>query len=101
MIAYSAQGVVFDVQVDWTQAEGADMFYTADNDQVYGLNGASSLGSYTPQDFLEQLKDFYQSENEFDSLEVLSDLHGSLRMVCPVRRLISRAIGIPFSIVQR
>ncbi len=75
MIAYSAQGVVFDVQVDWTQAEGADMFYTADNDQVYGLNGASSLGSYTPQDFLEQLKDFYQSENEFDSLDVLSDLH--------------------------
>lgn len=72
---YSAQGVSFDVPADWTQAEGSDLFYTPDQEEVYGLNGASPLGSYTPQEFYESLVEHYQSSGQFDSLEAPEELY--------------------------
>lgn len=74
-VSYSTQGVSFDVPADWTQAEGTDLFYTADQTQVYGLNGASPLGSYTPQEFLASLSEYYQTSGQFDSLEAPEDLY--------------------------
>ncbi len=67
---HAAQGVVFEVPADWTQAEGSDLFYTEDSRQVYGLNGASPLGSYTPQAFFEELTVYYQTGGEFDRLDL-------------------------------
>lgn len=64
--SYSSQGVAFDIPAEWTQAEGTDMFYTEDRKEVYGLNGVSPLGSYTPQEFLEDLMALYQGQ--FDTL---------------------------------
>lgn len=49
-IIHSTQGVAFEVSADWTQADGTDLFYIPSGKQVYGLNGVSALGSYTPQE---------------------------------------------------
>ncbi|MCI8809062.1 MAG: hypothetical protein HFF84_02850 [Oscillibacter sp.] len=51
------------------------MFYTADQQEVYGLNGVSILGSYTPQEFYEELSSNYQSSGQFDSLEAPEELY--------------------------
>ena len=67
---YSTQGISFDVPTGWTQAEGMDMFYSPDQRKVCGLNGVSLLGSYTPQEFYEELCSYYQSSGQFDSLDV-------------------------------
>lgn len=74
-VAYSTQGVSFNVPADWTQAEGTDLFYTADGQQVYGLNGVSPLGSYEPQAFLKLLTDNYESTGQFDQLETPDELY--------------------------
>ena len=74
-VTYSTQGVSFEVPADWTQAEGTDLFYTADEKQVYGLNGVSALGSYTPQEFFELITEYYESSGQFDSLEVPDELY--------------------------
>ena len=68
-IAHPAQGVVFHVPEDWTQIEGTDLFYTENQKQVYGLNGVSALGSYTAQEFFEDLVGYYRTSNQFDSLD--------------------------------
>nr|WP_325186339.1 hypothetical protein [uncultured Oscillibacter sp.] len=72
--AYSTQGVTFQVPADWTQAEGTDLFYAAGRREVYGLNGASPLGSYTPQEFYEALTGHYKDGNQFSSLETSETL---------------------------
>jgi len=74
-IVYSTQGISFDVPEDWTRAEGTDVFYTADQQEVYGLNGVSILGSYTPQEFYEELTGYYESSGQFDSLEDPGELY--------------------------
>ena len=74
-VTYSTQGVSFEVPADWTQAEGTDLFYTADGQQVYGLNGVSALGSYTPQEFFELITEYYGSSGQFDSLESPDELY--------------------------
>ena len=68
-VTHTAQGVLFQVPADWTQAEGTDLFYTGDESQVYGLNGVSPLGSDTPQAFFEGLSSYYQTSGEFDRLD--------------------------------
>ena len=70
-IPYSTQGVSFDIPANWTQAEGTDMFYTEKN-EVYGLNGVSSLGSYEPQAFYEELSKAY--EGQFDTFSAPEEL---------------------------
>ena len=74
-VSYSTQGVRFEVPTDWTRAEGTDLFYTADGQQVYGLNGVSALGSSTPQEFFELITEYYESSVQFDSLEVPDELY--------------------------
>lgn len=73
-IAYVTQGVSFHVPTDWTQAEGTDLFYTTDQNQVYGLNGASALGAYSAQDFYEDLVDYYETSGQFDRLDAPESL---------------------------
>ncbi|MCI9331094.1 MAG: hypothetical protein HFG05_02825 [Oscillibacter sp.] len=67
--AYSTQGVAFAVPADWTRAEGTDLFYATGRQEVYGLNGASPLGSYSPQGFYEALVGHYEDTNQFSSLQ--------------------------------
>ena len=66
---HSTQGVAFEVPADWTQAEGTDLFYASGRREVYGLNGVSPLGSYTPQAFYEALVGHYEDTNQFSSLQ--------------------------------
>lgn len=72
-ITYSTQGVSFHVPASWIQAEGTDMFYTASQEQAYGLNGVSPLGSYEPQAFFEELVEYYSGQ--FDTLEAPDELY--------------------------
>lgn len=65
---HSVQGVAFQVPTNWTQAEGLDLFYAAGRREVYGLNGVSPLGAYTPQEFYEALVSHYEDTNQFSSL---------------------------------
>lgn len=71
---HSTQGVAFQVPADWTQAEGTDLFYATARREVYGLNGASPLGSYTPQEFFQALVEHYQAGGQFTGLEVTETL---------------------------
>ena len=73
-VTHSTQGVAFEVSAEWTQAEGTDLFYTANGKQVYGLNGVSALGSYTPQEFYEDLINYYQTSNQFTDLDAPKEL---------------------------
>ena len=66
---YSTQGVAFQVPADWTRAEGTDLFYATGRREVYGLNGVSPLGSYTPQEFYEALVSHYEDTNQFSDLQ--------------------------------
>ena len=74
-VTHSTHGVRFEVPADWTQSEGTDLFYTADKKQVYGLNGVSALGSYTPQEFFQLITEYYKSSGQFDSLEAPDELY--------------------------
>ena len=74
-ILYSTQGVSFKIPADWTQAEGTDLFYTADQQMVYGLNGVSALGPYTPREFFASLVEHYESSGQFDSLNAPDELY--------------------------
>ena len=73
-ITHSTQGVAFEVSSDWTQAEGTDLFYIASGKQVYGLNGVSALGSYTPQEVYEELVNYYRTTNQFTDLDAPEEL---------------------------
>ena len=73
-MAYSTQGVTFEISADWQQIEGTELFRTADQKQAYGLNGASALGSYEPQEFYEALVKHYQTSGQFDSLDAPEEL---------------------------
>ena len=89
-VLHSVQGVSFEVSADWSQASGTDLFYTADRKQVYGLNGVSALGSYTPQTFFEELVSYYQTGNQFTSLdapETLTPWQFSDGVVCQAASL--------------
>ena len=71
---YSTQRVTFEISADWIQAEGSELFYADGGKQVYGLNGVSALGSYAPQEFLEELVDHYRTTNQFTDLEAPGEL---------------------------
>lgn len=89
-VTHSTQGVAFEVSAEWTQAEGTDLFYTANGKQVYGLNGVSALGSYTPQEFYEDLINYYQTSNQFtdlDAPEELTPWQSSDGVACQVAHL--------------
>lgn len=89
-IIHSTQGVAFEVSADWTQADGTDLFYIPSGKQVYGLNGISALGSYTPQEFYEELVDRYQITNQFtglDAPEELTPWQSSDGVACQVAHL--------------
>ena len=73
-MAYSTQGVTFEISADWQQIEGTELFRTADQKQAYGLNGASALGSYAPQEFFKDLVKHYQTSGQFDSLDAPGEL---------------------------
>lgn len=73
-VTHSTQGVAFEVPADWTQAEGTDLFYAAGRPEVYGLNGVSPLGSYTPQEFYEALVSHYEDTNQFSSLQAAESM---------------------------
>ena len=68
-ITCSTQGVSFQVPADWTRAEGTDLFFATGRPEVYGLNGVSPLGSYTPQEFYEALVSHYEDTNQFSDLQ--------------------------------
>ena len=90
MVIHSTQGVAFEVSAEWTQADGSDLFYTANGSQVYGLNGVSALGSYTPQAFYEELVNYYQTSNQFTSLdapETLDSWQSSDGVECQIANL--------------
>ena len=91
-VSCQAEGVLFDVMSDWTQAEGTYMFFTADRNQVYGLNGVSPLGSYTPQEFFEEMAVYYQGEGEQELLEQsgLNAWISSDGVACQVGKLTGR-----------
>lgn len=72
LTAHTAQGVVFSVSKDWTQAEGTDLFYTQNGREVYGLNGVSPLGSSAPEEFFEDLAEYY--EGQFDTVSAPEEL---------------------------
>ena len=89
-IIHSTQGVAFEVSANWTQADGMDLFYTADQKQVYGLNGVSALGAYTPQELYEELVDYYRTTNQFtdlDAPEELTPWQSSDGVACQVAHL--------------
>lgn len=73
-MAYSTQGVTFEISADWQQIEGTELFRTTDQKQAYGLNGASALGSYAPQEFFEELVKHYQTSGQFDRLDAPEEL---------------------------
>lgn len=73
-MAYSTHGVTFEISADWQQIEGTELFHTTDQRQAYGLNGASALGSYAPQEFFEELVKHYQAGGQFDSLDAPEEL---------------------------
>ena len=73
-IVHSTQGVAFEVSADWTQAEETDLFYIASGKQVYGLNGVSALGSYTPQEVYEELVNYYRTTDQFTDLDAPEEL---------------------------
>ena len=73
-IIHSTQGVAFEVSVDWTQAEGTNLFYTASGEEVYGLNGVSALGSYTPQEVYAELVNYYRTTDQFTDLDAPEEL---------------------------
>lgn len=74
-VSYSTEGITFEVSADWQQIEGTELFRTADQKQAYGLNGASALGSYDPQEFFAELVKHYQTSGQFDSLDAPEGLH--------------------------
>ena len=89
-IIHSTQGVAFEVSADWTQADGTDLFYIASGKQVYGLNGVSALGAYTPQELYEELVDYYRTTNQFtdlDAPEELTPWQSSDGVACQVAHL--------------
>ena len=89
-IIHSTQGVSFEVSADWTQADGTDLFYIASGKQVYGLNGVSALGAYTPQELYEELVDYYRTTNQFtdlDAPEELTPWQSSDGVACQVAHL--------------
>ncbi len=58
----TVEDVTFSVAEDWEHMpmdgyEGT--FMTPEQDAAYQLQGVSSLGSYTPEEFYQELKDFY------------------------------------------
>ena len=73
-VTHSTQGVAFEVSADWTQADGTDLFYIASGKQVYGLNGVSALGSYTPQEVYEELVNYYRTTDQFTDLDAPEEL---------------------------
>ena len=71
-VTHSTLGVAFEISPDWMQAEGTDLFYT-DQNEVYGLNGVSPLGSYEPQAFFEELSAYYGGQfDTFSAPETLT-----------------------------
>lgn len=59
--------VTFSVAKDWehTPMDGYEgTFMTPEQDAAYQLQGVSSLGSYTPDAFYQELKDFYSKSYE-------------------------------------
>lgn len=93
---YSTQGISFRVLEGWTQAEGTDFFYSPDQRKVCGLNGVSMLGSYTPQEFYEELRTYYESSEQFDTLEAPEELYSWTYgdVECQVADLVGRQEGV-------
>lgn len=73
-ITHSTQGVAFTVSTGWTQMDGSDLFVTENGKEVYGLNGVSALGSYTPQEFYGNLVEYYRTSNQFTELDAPEEL---------------------------
>lgn len=73
-VTYSTQGVAFTVSAGWTQIDGTDLFVTENRKEAYGLNGVSALGSYTPQEFYENLVEYYRASNQFTDLEAPEEM---------------------------
>lgn len=74
IIRHSTGEVTFNIGADWTQTEGQNMFYTKEQDQVYGLNGTSPLGSKTPQEMFEDLIAYYEMDGRFQMEEKTESL---------------------------
>lgn len=71
-VSYSTQGVTFTVSEKWTQIDGTDFFLNETGKEAYGLNGVSALGSQTPQEFYEDLVEYYITE--FTDLDAPKEL---------------------------
>lgn len=73
-IRHSTGEITFDIESDWTQAEGTHMFFTKEKEQVYGLNGSSPLTSRTPQEFFDDLANYYEKEGQYHITEKTDSL---------------------------
>lgn len=74
-------------------------FATPDEKNVYQLQGVSSLGSYTPEEFFQHLKDIYSESNEIvRSDDTLTSFVTSDNLESYIGRIDMKVNGIFFSI---
>jgi len=59
----TVNNITFEIESEWEPLDGYDgMYITKDQRVIYGLQGVSQLGSFTPKEFFEELKEFYSQD---------------------------------------
>ena len=96
----TVDNVSFMVDSSWKPLNGHEgTFATPDEKNVYQLQGVSSLGSYTPEEFFQHLKDIYSESNEIvRSDDTLTSFVTSDNLESYIGRIDMKVNGIFFSI---
>ena len=96
----TVDNVSFMVDSSWKPLNGHEgTFATPDEKNVYQLQGISSLGSYTPEEFFQHLKDIYSESNEIvRSDDTLTSFITSDNLESYIGRIDMKVNGIFFSI---
>ena len=96
----TVDNVSFMVDSSWKPLNGHEgTFATPDEKNVYQLQGVSSLGSYTPEEFFQHLKDIYSESNEIvRSDDTLTSFVTSDSLESYIGRIDMKVNGIFFSI---
>lgn len=64
-VRYTCRNVTFEISADWIELKGYDGAFTDSTGMIiYQLNGVSDLASYAPENFYEDLVNFYKQEHD-------------------------------------
>lgn len=80
---YSIDGITFPIQPDWVPIEGMEGAYTnKEGTAIFALNGISQLGSSTPEEVIQEIRDMFSESHKVTSYPVIASYTTSDGIQC-------------------